>query len=358
MKTRAPRGGGNSGQAYAQRRRTGAARSAALAAALVASICAGSPARADDNPINFNEAYVDQVRRHPSVDIASLDDVFDYVFSSLADDVTVYPTENYYYFKFLHGGIPYAGNFRLDVADRDRGIIHFAYFSENNPFTEQHLSEHRAFSKEQGVEVRKVDDLVYAVTWKGQTVTFHLNDLRDVRPGEGQIGPGETYLGPVFDESGVQMFLLWNQALEMFLYVLDQEVPSEEYFVSAASDRIRIGLRTSFAWYQDRYRDRMILAGVRAAETQLNTFFDGPFDQLPDNFLRGEELRQALLTLSPDVDGKIDRIGNSHDLTGRMLVDPYILYQEEEDLVVFDQCAAAAVDEATYYPCFAIGQTR
>jgi hypothetical protein len=43
---------------------------------------------------------------------------------------------------------------------------------------------------------------------------------------------------------------------------------------------------------------------------------------------------------------------------GRMLVDPYILYEEEADLAIFDQCTAAAVDEETYYPCLAIGQSK
>ena len=223
---------------------------------------------------------------------------------------------------------------------------------------EQALSEHRAYSAENGVAVEKKGELTYAITHKGKTVTFQLNDLRDVRPTEAQTGADEVYVGPVFDESGVQMFLMWNPALKMFLYVLDESVASEPLANSSVSTQVHIGRRTSFAYYADRYRDRLILVGVRAAETQLNTFFDGPFDQLPDNFIEGETLREALVALSPEVEGQIDRLGNSPDLVGRMLVDPYILYEEETDLTVFDECAAAAVDEETYYPCFAIGQTR
>ena len=86
--------------------------------------------------------------------------------------------------------------------------------------------------------------------------------------------------------------------------------------------------------------------------------FDGPFDQLPDNFIEGDLLRDALLTLSPEVEGQIDRLGNSLDLKGRMLVDPYILYDDEAELAAFDQCTAAAVDEASYYPCLAVGQSK
>lgn len=317
-----------------------------------------APALAAGTSVKTNEAYIDDVLRQPDFDIHSIEEVFDHVFSTLADEVTVYPTENYYYFKFLHGGVPYAGNFRLDIADRDNGVIHFAYFTENNPFIEQQISDHRAYTTEFGVSVEKKDALTYAITRKGRTVAFRLNDLRHVKPPAAQIGSGETYLGPVFDESGVQMFLMWNPTLKMFLYVLDESLPTEEYFQSSVSSQIKIGLRTSFAYYRDRYRSRWILVGVRAAETEVNSYFDGPFDQLPDNFIEGDALRDALLAMSPDVDGKIDRLGNSEDLTGRMLVDPYILYETEDGLNQFDQCAAAALDEQTYYPCFATGQTK
>jgi len=312
---------------------------------------------AAQNTIKTNEAYVQETLRAPEFDIRSIDEVFDYVFSSLNDEVTVYPTENYYYFKFLHGGVPYAGNFRLDTADRDQGIVHFAYFSENNPFVDQEISQHRAYNRQFGVTVEKKDELDYAITAKGRTVLFRLNDLRGVKPTEAQTATGEQYIGPVFDESGVQMFLMWNPATQTFHYILDENVVSESFFQSSASTQVKIGRRTHFAWYKDRYRERWILIGVRAAETSLNTYFDGPFDQLPDNFIEGDMLRDALLTLSPEVEGQIDRFGNSLDLKGRMLVDPYILYSDESELAAFDQCAAAAIDEASYYPCFAIGQS-
>jgi len=329
---------------------------ALLAGSLLA--LSATPLAAAQNTIKTNEAYVEEVLRAPEFDIRSIDEVFDYVFSSLDDEVTVYPTENYYYFKFVHGGVPYAGNFRLDIADRDQGVVHFAYFSENNPFVEQEISEHRAYSQEYGVKVEKKDALDYAITAKGRTVLFRLNDLRDVKPAQAIVADGEQYIGPVFDESGVRMFLMWNQATETFHYVLDESVVTESYVPSSASSQVKIGRRTHFAWYRDRYRERWILVGVRAAETQLNTFFDGPFDQLPDNFIDGDVLRDALLTLSPEVEGQIDRLGNSLDLKGRMLVDPYILYDDQAELAAFDQCTAAAVDEAGYYPCLAVGQSK
>ena len=329
---------------------------AAVSAAAIFSSQAG-PALADDNPIMTNEEFVEQVHARSSFDVTKIDEVLDYVFSQLSDSVTVYPTENYYYFKFMHDGTLYAGNFRLDVADRDKGIIHFAYFNEYNTFGKELLSEHRAYSADLGLKVEKVGDLAYAVTRKGRTVTFNLNDLRDVKPPQRIVRAEEEYLGPVFDESGVQFFLLWNPTQKMFLYVLDDLNAGEDHFESSVSSQIKIGLRSGFAYYKDRYLDRWILIGVLTEQSSINSYFDGPFDQLPDNFVKGDALRKAFLAMSPEVEGQIDRFGNSRDLLGRMLADPYILYSEEDDLAAYDECSAQAVDPETYYPCFAIGQS-
>lgn len=330
-----------------------------LAACLVAASATGAapPARAE-LVLHTNESYVNEVLGSAGFDIEDIDAVLDQVFRALPDTVTVYPTENYYYFKFLHGGVPYAGNFRLDAADRDQGIVHFAYFTENRPDLEQRLSRHMAYSAATGLAVEKRGALAYAVTRNGRTVLFELNDLARLRPPEDRIAPGETYVGPVFDESAVRFFLMWNPALEMFLYVLDEDLASEALIATDVSPQIVIGARTGFAYYRDRYLPRLILVGVRADDVALNSFFDGPFDQLPDNFIEGETLRTALRTLSPEVDGRIDRFGNSHDLSGRMLVDPYVLYRDATELAIYDQCAAAAADEDGYYRCFSIGQTR
>src|SRR5262245_5095106 len=48
-------------------------------------------------------------------------DVASVVFAALKERVKVHPTENYYYFRFVHDGVAYAGNFRLAALDRDSG---------------------------------------------------------------------------------------------------------------------------------------------------------------------------------------------------------------------------------------------
>src|SRR5205814_10207241 len=75
-----------------------------------------------------NEAYVEDSVRTTRLAIEDPIAVFSYVLSNLPERVTVYPTENYYYFSFVDRHVRYAGNLRFDVLDRDEGKVHFAYY--------------------------------------------------------------------------------------------------------------------------------------------------------------------------------------------------------------------------------------
>ena len=99
------------------------------------------------------------------------------------------------------------------------------------------------------------------------------------------------------------------------------------------SEPIQIGKRTGFAFYP--FDGRKILIGVDERQSRLNTYLDGPFDQLPENFIEGEALREAILAADPSVKGKIDRLGNFADGLGRYLIHPYLLYRQAGDLAVF-----------------------
>jgi hypothetical protein len=127
---------------------------------------------------------------------------------------------------------------------------------------------------------------------------------------------------------------------------------ADEFFASRRANRILIGKRTGFVFYRDRLLDRKILVGVYEGNYRLNTYFDGPFDQLPDNFIEGETLRQAILEISPGLKGKIDRFGSSPDGEVRFLIKPYASYQTEGDLYGVDKCARTRVRAASYYGCF------
>src|SRR6202008_2567057 len=105
---------------------------------------------------------------------------------------------------------------------------------------------------------------------------------------------------------------------------------------SPGSDRILVGKRTGFAFYRDHLRDRKILIGAYKPNMLTNTWFDGPFDQLPDNFIQGEALRDAFVANDPGLKGRIDRFGAFPGGEERMAIDPYLPYSAVSDLSIFD----------------------
>ena len=324
------------------------------AAVLLATMA--TPGSADVRTLRTNEDYIDALAQSRPLDTADLMAVFSSVFGTLPDTVNVYPTENYYYFTFFNDGIEFAGNFRLDASDRDDGILHFAYFTAYAQWNQELVSDYRALTAEDGVSLERLDALSYKATYQDKSVTFKLNDLTDVRPPTGALSPDEKYLGPVFDESGVELYLVFNKNLSIFHYVLNESgATADQLSPSAVSDRIWIGHRSGFAYYSDRLRNRKILIGVFNGNSLVNNYFDGPFDQLPDNFIEGDELKDALEAAFPSIKGKIDRFGNAEGGQTRILITPYMHYDAQYELQYFSDCAEATRgDDDAYYRCFTI----
>lgn len=306
--------------------------------------------------LQTNENYIQTTLERSNLDISDIDTVFVHVFATLPDLVEVYPTENYYYFRFYHNGVPYAGNLRLDASDRDKGVINFAYFPANSGWRQDEDLNFKPYSSEHGVIVSRKDALTYKVTVSEKSVVFKLNDLSRVAPPDGLLDQDEHYLGPVFDESGIQFFLVFNQRLKLFHYILDEtgRVPDELY-PSPITDRIVLGRRTGFAWYRDHYINRKILIGVNQQNVLVNNYLDGPFDQLPDNFIKGNELRDAMVAAGLANPSEIDRFGILPSGEDRILIKPYLTYTFVEDLEVFSDCAKDRDLARELYPeCFVL----
>jgi hypothetical protein len=206
--------------------------------------------------------------------------------------------------------------------------------------------------------VEKLDRLVYRVSNGAASVVFELNDLSGVKPPREALLPGEQFLGPVFDESGIRFFLMFNARAKVFHYVLEETEPlGDRLAPTGISDRIHVGMRTGFAFYDDHRARRKILVGVYAENERLNNHFDGPFDQLPDNFIEGEELRRAILAVEPGLAGRTGRLGHFHGGKMRYLIAPYIRYRALADLAVVERCAAAKLERAVAYAtCLAISR--
>lgn len=328
-------------------------RAVLVAAAFAATIVTAAAQDAGPPKLHTNEAYVEEVTQATTLDVKDPTAVFAFVLNSLPDRVKVYPTENYYYFTFFHGGAPYAGNIRIELGDGDKVTVHFVYYQDWSEWREDSPLTHVVLDGSRGVGVEKMERLVYRLTYGSRSVVFALNDLSKVKPPAGALAPGETFIGPIFDESAIRFFLIYNSKLKVFHYILDETGKvADEFFPDGRRNRILIGKRTGFAFYRDRLRDRTILIGVYEGNYRLNTYFDGPFDQLPDNFIEGETLRRAILEVSPGLKGAIDRFGSSPDGSVRFLIKPYATYRTVSELYGVDKCARARLHAASYYGCF------
>ena len=320
----------------------------------VIAVGTGSARAQDSTPsIQTNQSYVEDVTRTASLNIEDPMAVFGYMMSKLPERVKVYPTENYFYFGFIHNGIRYAGNIRLDASNRDEGKADFAYFEDTSQWYDDAEVKHLVVGAEHGVTIEKVEPLVYRVSYQGQSVTFALNDLRNVKPPANSLGPDEKFLGPIFDESAIRFFLVFNPRLKVFHYVLDEtEAVADQFFSPKKTDRILIGKRTGFAFYKDHKLNRKILIGAFEGNMRANNYFDGPFDQLPDNFIEGEALRDAILAVRPQLKGQIDRFGGSPDGSIRFMIGPYLPYRAVTDLDPIHACAQRKQKQPDYYRCF------
>ena len=330
------------------------------AATIIRSFLAGfafllavSSAQAQTPALQTNQSYVEELARPTSVNVGDLMSVFGYVMAQLPERVKVYPTENYYYFGFFHDGIRYAGNIRLDASNRDDGKVIFAYFEDTSQWYDDAPVQHAILDSSQGVTLEKVEPLVYRITYQGRSVVFALNDLRNVKPPASALGPDEKFIGPIFDESAIPFYLVFKTRLKIFHYVLNEsDRVADSFFSPKGKDRVLVGKRTGFAFYKDHHLNRKILIGAFQGNMRANNYFDGPFDQLPDNFIEGETLHDAILAVRPQLKGHIDRFGGAPDGSIRFMIGPYLPYQELSDLNGIDRCAVKKQKQPDYYRCF------
>jgi hypothetical protein len=324
------------------------------ALALALGCCATHALAQGKIALSTNQSYIEDVQSRSDLPLTNTREMFSRVLGSLPERVKVYPTENYFYFSFFENGVRYAGNIRLDASNRDQGKVHFAYYLDLAEWGGSEDVKYLMMDTQHGVKVEKIEELVYRVSDGKSSVIFELNDLRGVKPPDGLVLKNERYIGPIHDESGIRFFLVYNSDRRLFHYVLDETKPVDDKLEPGlTTDRILIGRRTGFAFYKDHRYDRKILIGVFEANSRVNNYFDGPFDQLPDNFIEGESLRSALLEIEPSLRGKIDRFGGTPGGGDRYMIAPYHHYRTEEDLAYFHNCAVwPQLKEEAYPSCF------
>ena len=309
---------------------------------------------ATDGYLSTNQLWVEGFTAE-GLDLEDIDAVFWNVFSRLPGEVTVYPSENYYYFILYVNGRHIWGNIRLAAGYRERGILSFAYFEfDEFPSVPKKpgFTRSKLMDEENGVVIEKLDRFTYLVTYGEKTVKFHLHQIAQEPPTLFELGDREIFIERTLDESGYRFFLLFNEQKNYFIWVLNEEDGLTDIFDPANEEGdIVIGRRSKFAFWVDKaHNDRKVLFGVRQLSVRRNDYYDGPFDQLADNYAAEVEISEYMQLAFPGVKGRIDKYGYYTDRQQplRVAITPYTTYYTNGELEDFLARAKAAEDPYQY----------
>ena len=282
------------------------------------------------------------------VNIEDVDAYFWHIFSKLPDEATIYPSENYFYFIDHISGRQIWGNIRLPAGRRERGVLAFGYseFTEFPSKADNYLGRSKYFSEADGLSLKSKDPFTWLVTYKKKTVTFHLHKLSTEPPKVFTLKTNEAFIERTFDESGIQFFLLFNTTGNYFFWVLNEEEIVPDEFTQLDKD-ILIGRRTGFAfWVDPEKKPRKVLAAVRKISVTRNDYYDGPFDQLADNYVDQNKISTWMERAIPSIKSRIDKYGYYTDVErpSRVALFCYGDYETYAEAIDFIRRAKASPD--------------
>lgn len=291
--------------------------------------------------------------------------VLNYIFANLPDRVVVYPTENYFYFRFTAHGYNVKGSFSLFAKDRDTGHFGMGYIVyDENPALElgsERIGNGAEYTDANGVFVKKISDFEYDVTVENKTVKFILNDVGLAPPHSFGLLPEEKYIGTTFDESGLNFFLLYNQKTNRVYWVLDEDVFVPEQFHQYLPEKKLIrGNRTDLVFFHDVENKRKLLVGAKGENVLANNWYDGPFDQMPDNYVKTGKINYDDVVRAYYATGRVDEyLGYTDNPGARIAVAPYTVYFSPDDFSFIGNCMVAdknMPDLGEKYACMTVQQ--
>lgn len=305
--------------------------------------CNAPQSQSTSASFSFNDNFISAL--YTQVDLEDPKAVFGYVFRHLRPRVTVFPSENLYYFTFVAYGRTYKGSLSFYVGQRDSslgfGFVPINEHKSRQKFYPMSGGSHN-FTHKDGLNISKIGARDYQVNYAGKTVVFHLYQQTLKPPVKAKIAADEVFIAPTFDESGLKFYLVFNKSINKLIWVLNEDgfVPETFY---AHSENVLIGDRTEFAFYDDKPNHRKIMIGVEGENVLQNNWYDGPFDQMPDNLVaEGKVVVKPYLELHySQYKGRIDDFGRYlHSDSSRIAVAPYMVYFDRAELDYVDELVA------------------
>jgi hypothetical protein len=263
--------------------------------------------------------------------------------------VTIYPSENYYYFGFYDKGLAWSGSLRLAAESRDDGMLQFIYYETFNRWQPSSYGTEVMLGPEDGVTITKLGRFRYKVAYEDVAVVFHLHQLDMTLSPQTILAEGETYVGSLFDESGIGFDLIYSEPMNNFMFLLDTSDAYSERFHDIG-DGLVVGKRTGFVYYRDGAYNRSILLGVNYHMSRINSHYDGPFDQLPENYYAEIGFWDYVFKAYPGIKGQVSPYGSFDDET-IFAIATYIRYRRISKLDSIRKCIADKGALTQFYQC-------
>lgn len=296
--------------------------------------------------VAFNQSFIQQLSADHNLDLSDPLAVFAAVFKALPSDVDVLPTENYFYWSFYQAGRSIWGNIRFEATRKDPLRVSFGYFIKHNyPQKRSDLKQGSRVSylgADDNLQIKQPDPFTYILRFKGKQVRFRLNSISQEPPAQIPLLDSEEFMERTLDESGWQFLVVFDSEQRQFRFIVDSSVAHPDQLITV-KESLLLGRLSGFSFYRDT-NNRLILIGVDSTNIRRNNYYDGPFDQLADNFVDSDKRKARIEEAYPSVRGRIDKLGIFVDSTGRQLtrrvaITPYYSYSSVGALMrFFDSC--------------------
>ncbi len=257
--------------------------------------------------------------------------IAEFVLRHTPPDLTVYPSERYFYYRFPLGARLVSGNLRF--VDIDKGIIHIGYFDDYN---RQDMRIGTIVDGDNAEVDFDADRDLATLRFRGLERTFTLDRSWDDRSEAPNLLEHERLISGVLDESGFYLWLVYNENENALYYLLNEHkvVPDRLTLLQESGPRLLLGTQSRFVFYEDQPTQRRILVSIYEPSSVANDYYDGAFDQVPPDL----PIRKILESVYPYVTerGGIDEHGNFVGVQHqRVAISPYQQYTQLDALLDF-----------------------
>lgn len=250
-----------------------------------------------EQPVIIQSELIHQFRNETTPRITDPKYVLKALFQKTGPDITVYPSEFYWYFQIPLQGAWVKGTIVWGLEDPDS--IELSFYVQSRNFLpdgkENFVSGSKDgwggnLAKDLGCKVGGIEKdatgLIRRIDCFGISKIFHYPFVnRDLEANRSKLRereallPGEQHWGDFIDESGLRFSAIFLPEEKMFVEVLHPDDERLLRLVHYPKQQVYHDGNTDFVFYKE--GKRLVLIGVYKFSVMENSMNDGPHDQLP-----------------------------------------------------------------------------